>query len=48
VDNSIMEDFFDFEAFQKDQKNFSSFEVHDSSTTVESEEWSIEDILQNQ
>ncbi|CAG8545044.1 5471_t:CDS:2 [Ambispora leptoticha] len=46
---SIMEEFFDFEMFQKDQKEFSLIEeVHDPATNIVREEWSIEDILQNQ
>ncbi|CAG8448340.1 13750_t:CDS:2, partial [Cetraspora pellucida] len=50
---SIMEEFFDFEAFKKDQENFLLIEEDHSYLTVqqsnnESEEWSIDDILENQ
>lgn len=48
IDNDdifIIEDFFDFEIFQKNQENFSLIEVQDSSTAIKNKKWSIEDIL---
>lgn len=50
-EESILEEFFDFEAFEKDQEQLLIEGVGDSSTTqyseIKSEEWSVEDILQS-